>query len=90
MKKFSLSLDDLQVESFSTRALPGERGTVAANSISDTTASPSDLGAGCSEFYSCLDTCGCGGGSGYFSCGDTCGDPTEYNTCTQDFKHCGY
>jgi hypothetical protein len=72
------------------------RGTVNANAYTEidpgcTTLNASDIGDGCSAYYSCLDTCGDGGGgSGYYSCGDTCGDYTEYNTCTQDFKHCGY
>ncbi|HSU15112.1 hypothetical protein [Longimicrobium sp.] len=103
MKKLSLNLDELQVESFSTRGGVKPRGTVNANAATvdeytcwscvdpgcTTSQQPyTGMGAGCSEYASCLD--GCGGGGSYFSRGDTCGDPTEYNTCTQDYKHCGY
>lgn len=87
MKKLALNLDELQVESFTTRTTDAPRGTVNAHE-SGTEASPSDLGDGCSAFYSCYD--GCGGGGGYYSAGDTCGEYTEWVNCTYDYKHCGY
>jgi hypothetical protein len=100
MKKLSLSLEDLQVESFATAGGMRPRGTVNANEM--TTVEPgcttsqqpyTGMGAGCSEYASCLDSCsGCGGGSGFYSCGDVgdcANEYTEYNTCTQDYKHCG-
>lgn len=96
MKKLTLSLENLQVESFSTLVTPAATGTVRANSwVTDTQGSPSDLGdAGCSAFNTCLQ--GCGGSnpnSGWYSCGDgsDCANgETEWRTCTQDYKHCGY
>ena len=100
MKKLTLNLDELQVESFSTRGALRPRGTVNANEY--TTIEPgcttsggqyTAMGAGCSEYASCLDSCsGCDGGSGYYSCGDVgdcANEYTEYNTCTLDYKHCG-
>jgi hypothetical protein len=100
MKKLSLNLDSLQVESFSTRGAARPRGTVNANEF--TTIEPgcttsqqtyTGMGAGCSEYASCLDSCsGCDGASGYYSCGngsDCANGYTEYNTCTQNYKHCG-
>ena len=87
MKKLALNLDELQVESFATRTTDRATGTVNANE-SGTEAGASDLGDGCSAFYSCYD--GCGGGGGYYSAGDTCGAETEYVSCTLDYKHCGF
>lgn len=107
MKKLSLSIGDLRVESFSTRGAVRPRGTVNANEATQvdytcvTTVDPgcttsqqnyTGMGAGCSEYASCLDGCGGGGASGYYSCGnvsDCANGYTEYNTCTEDFKHCG-
>lgn len=96
MKKLTLSLDNLQVESFSTAAGEAGRGTVQANGWNtDTEANPSDLGdAGCSAYYTCLQGCG---GSNDNSGWNTCGDGSDctlgysnWNNCTQYFKLCGY
>jgi hypothetical protein len=100
MKKLSLNLDSLRVESFATAGGVRPRGTVNANEVTavepgcTTSQQPyTGMGAGCSEFASCLDSCsGCGGASGYYSCGngsDCANGYTEYNTCTQNYKHCG-
>jgi hypothetical protein len=100
MKKLSLDLDDLQVESFSTRGVRGAGGTVNGREYTaiepgcTTSGQPyTGMGAGCSEYASCLESCsGCGGASGFNTCGNgsNCDhEYTEWNTCTQDYKHCG-
>ena len=78
MKKLSLDLDLLQLESFSTARTETELGTVKGHLIYDT------AGDGCSLFYSCqasvcgasCDQYGCGG-SGAYTCG-------QYTRCGSD------
>ena len=66
MKKLSLDLDQLRVESFSTDQAESGTGTVEGRMIIGS-------GQGCSVFYSCeASACGCGGGgggSGHYTCG---------------------
>ncbi|HEU0055408.1 MAG TPA: hypothetical protein VFQ39_19610 [Longimicrobium sp.] len=68
MKKLSLQMDELRVESFSTGKGESQKGTVQGNSAS----------VGCTDYYSCwADTCGA---SCYNTCGEshhrTCGSVT--------------
>lgn len=76
MKKISLDLDTLQVETFSTDNTEGEAGTVYGHI-------PSAVGNGCTAFYSCEQTvCGSScaggcGGSGHMTCG-------KYGACKTD------
>lgn len=68
MKKLSLNLDQLRVESFATDRTEAREGTVEGRMIIGS-------GEGCSVFYSCeLSACGCGsdgggGDSGHYTCG---------------------
>jgi hypothetical protein len=66
MKKLSLDLDQLRVESFATDQTEAGEGTVEGRMIIGS-------GEGCSVFYSCeLSACGCNGGqggSGHYTCG---------------------
>ena len=104
MRKLSLNLDDLRVQSFSTTPLERRAsGTVRGHDVSndlgscwegtDTTAEPSDLVVGCSEFNTCVDGCGGGGGaSGHMTCGNggACTPGyTDYETCAScAYKWC--
>lgn len=73
MKKLSLDLDTLAVESFATGDGDGTRGTVRANSAT----------LGCSEYWSCLDTCGiCDGNESHRA---TCGNGSR---CGYTFEFC--
>lgn len=67
MKKLSLDLDRLAVESFHTAAIDAAGGTVRGHGVSDTT---------CVQIV-----CDCPTGSGE-SCAD-CGEPTALDTCNQ-------
>lgn len=76
MKKLSLDLDNLQVESFATDAADGVKATVQGHMIIVS-------GNGCSAFYSCQATVcaascdGPCGGSGHATCG-------HYSQCNGD------
>lgn len=82
MKKLSLNLDELQVDSFATAQGQTRRGTVQGNSGS----------LGCTEYFSCLAaTCDA---SCYNTCGEshhrTCGSVTtcagdSINLCQSDY-----
>lgn len=73
MRKLSLKLDDLRIESFDTAAAAEEKGTVVAEQCSCGATCMADYGT-CA--YSCRATCNgsCPPGTCYFSC------PVE-NTC---------
>lgn len=82
MKKLSLDLDQLSVDSFATGDEEGLRGTVRGNSAT----------LGCSEFWSCVNTCGicddneshratCGNGS---RCGGDSIDACQSDWCPVD------
>jgi len=90
MKKLSLSLENLSVESFTTDGTAARRGTVEARSAT--------MYADESCFGTCNGTCypascascdyscnGCGGGTaGGYTCGAaTCGGTCDYATCAQ-------
>ena len=66
MKKLSLSLEELSVESFMTTRAPAGAGTVRGQDISDTT---------CNQIR-----CDCPTGSGA-TCGDTCGETCNDDSC---------
>lgn len=95
MKKLSLDLDALKVESFSTALPERPRGTVNGYlytyepGCTDTTCQLSDAGAGCTAF-----NCGSGGGdSGWNTCGAGSGCELPYtdnDSCTNNVKHCGW
>ncbi len=92
MKKLSLALDELSVESFDTSAPSGRRGTVEGRS-SDTYADMSCGGTCNGTCYpascaSCAITCEGSCASGCGSCatvcgGVSCGSTCEYATCAQ-------
>jgi hypothetical protein len=94
MKKLSLNVEELRVESFSTAGGARRRGTVRANEASfDVECQPTWVPNSCDAYYTVLDGCGGGGGNtGLNTCGD--GDNctagyTEWNTCTNNYKLCG-
>lgn len=77
MKKLTLDLDQLRVESFSTAETGAEKGTVHGHL---------GTGGGCTVYDSCDGSvCGgscafpCGGGSGHYTCGiqAACGNSIE-------------
>lgn len=77
MKKLSLSIDTLRVESFQTAGILRARGTVRGNVYPDTVF---DCGPVVSE-NTCLNTCGNG---------DECTNGyTLWNGCTNNYKLCG-
>lgn len=95
MKKLSLDLDALSVESFATAGSDRADGTVKGNEYSmeadcsGTGCVVTDAAGGCTVFWcapaasenTCLNTCGNGANCtlGY----------TEWNTCTNNYKLCG-
>jgi hypothetical protein len=90
MRKLSLDLDAIQVESFSTQSAAAARGTVDARQGRETWTCPvptQDTCAGTCE-YSCNGTCGGGGttGSTCVSCAQTC--DLTCNTCAATCDSC--
>lgn len=96
MKKLSLNLDQLSVESFDTSARAKPQGTVRGFDITDTTCY--ELECGCISGGTCNTDCGgytCDGTCGEYTCGNscvnacpptnhgehTCNAPTCFNTC---------
>lgn len=92
MKKLSLALENLSVESFTTDAASARRGTVEARS-GMTYIDESCYGTCNGTCYpntcaTCDWSCGCGGTAGGYTCngscaGPTCGDTCNYATCYQ-------
>ena len=88
MKKLSLNLEDLQVDSFETDRDRGAFGTVRAHSINTV----SDTGAGVSDLTDCPEeSIDANTNTGYRTCGD--GDVctagySEWIGCTNNFKNC--
>lgn len=75
MRKLKLSLDALQVESFSATAEGAERGTVPAHAWTEY-ADESCFGTcdgGCTRDGSCVNPCGTGYASCYGTCHASCG-----------------
>jgi hypothetical protein len=73
MKKLSLKLDDLQVETFTTSGQPGERGTVQGHYGTNHTNQSCDgtcFNWTCIYYYTCEDT----------GCNHTCNVCTTMNT----------
>lgn len=67
MKKLSLNVESLAVETFETLETPRERGTVAGNQLSNTS---------CHQ-----DICMCQSNEGVHTCVGTCVDATCYASC---------
>lgn len=96
MRKLSLSLEDLQVESFATSAPARRTGTVKGNewSLGDDACSGTgcvvtDAAGGCTVFW-------CGPAQSENSCKNTCGDGSDctegvtlWDGCTNNYKLCG-
>ena len=89
MRKLSLKLDELAVESFQTDGMQEQRGTVAGYVVSMDGGCVTDEGQSCGGSCPYEGTCGewsCGGNCGSYygtcggSCAVTCGD-TCYYTC---------
>ncbi|HEX2211686.1 MAG TPA: hypothetical protein VHG93_28625 [Longimicrobium sp.] len=79
MRKLTLALDELQVESFDTDAAPQERGTVGANQYSASIVNPS-----CCQ-GTCYDSCGNDCGSWFCETDfDSCGQFSCVWTCESD------
>jgi len=97
MKKLSLALEDLAVESFTTDGAASRRGTVEARS--GTTYRDESCGGTCVQTcypascascaFTCDASCGGCGGSGFTCAGATCGSEAtcggtcDYATCAQ-------
>lgn len=96
MKKLSLKIDELQVESFDTAASPRRGGTVQGRewSLGDDACSNggcvvTDAAGGCTVFW-------CGPEASEDTCLNTCGNGDEctqgytmWDGCTNNYKLCG-
>lgn len=92
MKKLSLTLESLTVESFATDGAAGTRGTVKGHD--GTTYADESCNGTCvytcypascmSCEFTCDQTCnGCGGSRAYTCGGNTCQGTCDYATCAQ-------
>lgn len=92
MRKLTLDLDAIQVESFSTNAAAAGRGTVDARQGRETwtcTAAPQfTCDATCPD--TCANTCNCGSNVTCVSCMHTCDGTCWDPTCDTCMATCNY
>jgi hypothetical protein len=75
MRKLSLDLDDLEVESFSAEDTPAERGTVVGQNAQGT------VQLDCTVICWGTQLCTTGCYTWWLSCGGTCFDVSECGSC---------